>query len=459
MTSPSTVLAKRKLDNELMPPPSMTRRIKRPTKVLDEETYSEALSRIIARDYFPGLLELDSQEEYLNALRSKDNDWIESAGRKLTAAMTPRPGRWRRVELSSPAGLLYGTTESLRENQTPGTLASVNSGQMQTRSKIDLNLSLNGFLEKYTSEDAESFNKVLDRHNQKRAEKNAWLWNENKILEPRQIAYRERQQKLLQAAAGEEASDGKVTRTISGIDERPAGPESWKHVGKNTLMFRPEGIEDEMQTMQQKSEEISRAAPKRVIFENTRVASQFSGVPLEESVPPSPTLSALKDAIAGRPRIPPSEGGYDGSETPTVNGYSFVDSEEPELEPEPKSSHKSDWSQLSFGHLDATKNPFSMQESSSREQLHHKMVDKVARGKREQVLYKEIKTPVIKSSRYDSVQGNTTPGPALTPAGHRLLGRLGGRTPIPNSATSTIWETEKGRTPRGPILRGLVTPR
>ena len=457
MACPPMMLVKRKLEIELMPPPPITKRIKRPTKTLDEDTYSEALSHIIARDYFPGLLELDSQEEYLDALRSKDDDWIESAGRKLTAAMTPRPGRRRRMNFASSASFSNSTAESPRNNHTPGTVSSVDSRQTHIQPKIDVNLSLNGFLSKYTSEDAESFNKVLDRHNQKKAEKHAWLWNENKILEPRQIAYRERQQKLLQQDIREAASDGKVIRTISGIDERPAGPQSWKHVGKNTFMFPPEGIEDEMQTRQQKAEETSRAAPKRVVFENTRLTSQFSGAPLEETVPPSPTLSALKDAIAGRPRIPPSEGGYDGSETPRVNGYAFVDSEEPE--PEPISSHKSDWSQLSFGHLDAIKNPFSMQESSSREKLHHKMVDKVSRRQREQILNKDVKTPIIPNSRYDATQGNTPGGPILTPAGHRLLGRLGGSTPVRDSEMSTFWDTEKGKTPRGPTLRGLDTPR
>ena len=95
MTSPPLALVKRRSDNELMPPPPRVKRVKRPVRVLDEDTYSDALSHIIARDFFPGLLELESQEEYLDALSSKDDGWIESAGRKLAATMTPKHSRRR----------------------------------------------------------------------------------------------------------------------------------------------------------------------------------------------------------------------------------------------------------------------------------------------------------------------------------------------------------------------------
>ncbi|KLJ09070.1 hypothetical protein EMPG_15506 [Blastomyces silverae] len=49
-------------------------------------------------------------------------------------------------------------------------------------------MSLSMFQTKYTSEDNESFYKVLDRQNVKKRQKYAWMWNGNKILAPRQIA-------------------------------------------------------------------------------------------------------------------------------------------------------------------------------------------------------------------------------------------------------------------------------
>ena len=74
-----------------MPPPPAPKRIKRPSVVLDEDTYVSAVSHIIRRDFFPGLAEADAQREYLNAVESKDRSWIREAGKKLTQVMTPVP--------------------------------------------------------------------------------------------------------------------------------------------------------------------------------------------------------------------------------------------------------------------------------------------------------------------------------------------------------------------------------
>jgi protein DGCR14 len=92
---PSTALVRKRVDTELMPPPPPAKRIKRPKKVIDEDSYTDALSHIIARDFFPGLLESETQQEYLDALDSKDPTWISSASRRLQQVMTPgrRPGR------------------------------------------------------------------------------------------------------------------------------------------------------------------------------------------------------------------------------------------------------------------------------------------------------------------------------------------------------------------------------
>ena len=68
----SSALVRKRTDTDLMPPPPQVKKIKRPKKVLDEDTYTEALSQIIARDFFPGLLQTEIQQEYLDALESKE---------------------------------------------------------------------------------------------------------------------------------------------------------------------------------------------------------------------------------------------------------------------------------------------------------------------------------------------------------------------------------------------------
>ena len=59
------------------------KRIKRPSTVLDEDNYTDALGHIIARDFFPGLLESRAEQTYLDAVESGDLEWIAEAKRHL----------------------------------------------------------------------------------------------------------------------------------------------------------------------------------------------------------------------------------------------------------------------------------------------------------------------------------------------------------------------------------------
>ena len=451
----SQALTTRSSDNALMPPPPPPKRIKRPTKVIDEDSYTDALSHIIARDFFPGLIESDAQQDYLNALDSKDSDWIASAGKKLTEVMTPGPDgrriRGRRGTSMTPLPGLYGQAGETPRNwggDTPGSVVSTTTttSASPSNSKVDTNMSLGAFQAKYTSEDNESFYKLLDKQNQKKSEKYAWIWDGNKIPAARQIAYRKQQEAIKATTAEQESVDGKKALAIVEPDKRKAMPDSWNPSGANHLMFAPSGIEDDMETVAQKAAEKSRAPPKTVVYDNTRLRAQITASDNGPSIPPSPTLSAIQSAIAGRPRLSASEIGagsaYDGSETPRVNGYAFVDSEEPSPPTSPQPHQE-----INLGPGDATPNPFVIKEKSSREALHHRMVDKVARGKRVEKLNREIKTP-MGTPRFSSSPRIGKAG--LTPAAQKLLGRVGNSTP-----SMSLWEGKA--TPRRSEL-GLVTP-
>ena len=242
------------------------------------------------------------------------------------------------------------------------------------RPEIDTNMSLSTFQQQYTSEDNESFYKLMDKQNLKKAEKYAWMWAGNKIPAARQIAYRKRERLLAANKASEESQNGKELATIESRDTRKAMPDSWPSRPNNPFMFAPGSIEDTTQTVAQKNEENSRAPPRAVVYDNTRIATPVITEPSAD-IPPSPSLSAVRDAIAGRPRPSASESSFNAASTPRVNGYAFVDSE-----PEPNPSIDSP-SPLLLGSGDSTPNPFKLHESSKRESLHHRMVDKVAKGK------------------------------------------------------------------------------
>jgi len=445
-SSNSSALVRRSTDTELMPPPP--KRIKRPKNVIDEETYTDAISEIIARDFFPGLLETETQQEYLDALESQDKAWINNAGRRLQHVMTPGRRQGRRGTsmqtplraMDTPRGFAGDTPMSVVSDMTTSTQAA--------GPEVDTNMSLDKFQSLYTSEDNESFYKLLDKQNQKRADKYAWMWSaNNKLPSKMMLKQKEIETKLLLSRESLQDDGGERNRlAIRDASEKPARPDSWKSKPDNGLMFAPESVEDSIETVAQKAQNESRAAPKGVTYANTRMPVTVVNSQ-DSAIPPSPSLSAVRDAIDGRRRASDLESGFDGSETPRVNGYSFVD-DEPEEEPSTPAPI------IDLGKGELIKNPFVIKEQSKREDLHHRMVDKNAKTKRASTKYgltgKVDMTPVPKfpsSPRVGSGQ--------LTPAGQRLWSRVGGSSA---GRGSSAFEAKTPRTTARSGLRTAITP-
>jgi len=414
----SNTIARQPADTALMPPPP--KRIKRPKNVIDEETYTEAISQIIARDFFPGLFESETQQEYLDALDSQDPMWISSASRRLQQVMTPGRRKGRR-------GTSYQTTSQASETprdfigDTPNSMISqtTTSTQAAKGPEVDTNMSLDTFQSRYTSEDNESFYKLLDAQNSKRAEKYAWMWSgNNKLPSKMMLKQKEIETKLLQAQGAVEEDGGKKDRlAIRDASAKPGRPDAWKSKPDNGLMFAPSSVEDSITTVAQRAQADSRAASKGVAYSNTRLQPVLvlHNPPI---TPSSPSLSAVQDAISGRRRAADIESGFGGSETPRVNGYAFVD-DEPELEPYISTPD------IDLGNGESVRNPFLIKEQSCRENLHHRMVDKNAKSKRVSMKNgltgKAPLRPVPKFPSSPRVSSDQ-----LTPAAMRLWSRVGG---------------------------------
>ncbi|KAK3325316.1 nuclear protein DGCR14 [Apodospora peruviana] len=464
-TSQSTALIRKRVESELMPPPPPAKRIKRPKKILAEDAYTDALSQIIARDFFPGLLESETQREYLDALESKDEDWIASASRRLEQVMTS--GR-RRTRLNG-SGL---SSQSVSQAQTPvgyggdTPMSVVSSITTESRTAaaaaaaIDTNMSLGSFQSKYTSEDNESFYKLLDKQNQKKVEKYAWLWSGNKMPSKMQLKQKEVEAKLA-LTRGSIADDGfkKDRLAIRDKDDRPAAPNHWKSKPNNEFMFPPEGVDGMVESVAEWAQAESRAPPKSIVYANTRMPQLHPTAQDRSSTrASSPSLSDIRGAIAGKRPLADQESsiGAGGDETPRVNGYAFVDDEEPE--PEPIKKVKVPIIELGTG--DATPNPFQLQEQGRRETLHHRMVDKISQSRRASarlgVTGKVEKTPVPKFPSSPQISGG------LTPAAQRLWGKIdsAGRkaSDSPFSGERTPRAGGSGNTVKGKnsTLRNLV---
>lgn len=464
----ATALVKRKtdLDLALMPPPPI-KRIKRPPKVLDEDDYTSALSKIIARDYFPGLLETQAQQEYLTALESNNEAWIAEAGQKLRDAMAPLPaGRKRRSARNTRSNTPSVTPHYSRNatpaaetprgwtgGETPGSVAgSEFSVASTTRSDIDTsNLSLGAFQAKYTSEDNESFNALLDKQNEKKRKKHAYLWTaEGRLPSARQIANQAREQRLLSRKSHDEA-DGNalVPITTGATDSRPANAESWQTKRfDNTFMFNVDSVDEQgLETIAETKEANSKAPPKAVVHSNTRFPVQ--ALQADGPVPPSPSLNTSIIARRDAARVARSETEYSGGETPRVNGYAFVDEDEAQNIPQPEPSAPS-YRDLLAGQVGDPHNPFKISDNRKREDLHHRLVEKENAKKRTKAL------ETVKGSLLDwtpTNDGGRTPGPAsgnMTPAARSLMAKLG-QTPKPSAAAKVDLLWTPSRTPRRKI--------
>lgn len=484
----SQALTKRNLDTSLMPPPPPPKRQKRPPKVLDEDLYADALSHIIARDFFPGLLETEAQSDYMSALDSQDNEWIRQAGRKLTQVMTPGPGGRRRTATVGLTPRRRGSTGALDSTprefvggtpmRTPGTVGRNEDFAPEARPDVDVNMSLAAFQAKYTSEDNESFNALLDKQNERRAAKYAFFHRGNKIPSARQIAHRAREQKLLENgkstststalittnAAGEERRAIALSRPSEDLDARPASLESFpnRQGPRNTFMFGPDGLED----LTPQAEQTSIIPPKAIHHIGTRFTTTSTAP--ENAIPPSPSLSAIDAAISGRPKPTASEAGYTGAETPRVNGYAFVDATPTPSElGVPVTDAEADAAEREAAQAFLPKadesgpNPFTIHDRSKREDLHMRLVDKADQSRRKEG--KGSRMEQLRGLGVTPSAGKTTATPRFStaPSVKRGVGMMmpGGRTEGMTPAAQRLADriATPGRRVRGEGMFGSET--
>lgn len=163
--------------------------------VLDEDEYTEALSHIIARDFFPSLVHLDATNEYLDALRTHDSRRIDASVRRLEALTTPGPGSTRVWQ--TPSHTPFGAGPLDTPLRTPRGEPPVK------RPRYDTDMSLDGFQARHTSEDNASFTQILEEENRRRREKYKWAWDAQKRVEEQRVKMIEAREKMLiEAPAG-----------------------------------------------------------------------------------------------------------------------------------------------------------------------------------------------------------------------------------------------------------------
>ncbi|KAF8323024.1 hypothetical protein DL93DRAFT_2049713 [Clavulina sp. PMI_390] len=327
--------------------------------VLEEDEYTEALSHIIQRDFFPSLSHIQATNTFLKSLDSQDPNEIQQSVQRLSdLRATPQPRRsWTQA---TP----YDRTPYDTPLRTPrvGDQSEPEAGP--SRPRINTDMSLDAFQAKYTSEDNSSFTQILDEENQQRRQRYGWAWAAEQRAGERKAREIEGRERLLLEAAdrasmGQRMIEGRTTLAIESgeasnsssqaqdgtlvssqalvkttnsevqeevdvmapiKDTRSALVPSWKFKTRNSLMFSPDANEspyhpppppvnpDGTPVVAKERGAISHSA--------TRLPEQSEEVP---SIPPSPTHSRIAAAISGTPYHRKVD------DTPKVGGYGFVD--------------------------------------------------------------------------------------------------------------------------------------
>ncbi|KAG6860113.1 hypothetical protein C0995_015551 [Termitomyces sp. Mi166 len=460
--------------------------------VLEEDEYTEALSQIIARDFFPSLVHLDATNNYLDALGLRDPHLIDASVRHLEQINTPGPSSGRRPLQYTSSQTPY----SLEPSDTP--LRTPRGEPPTKRPRLNTDLSLDTFQAQYTSEDNSSFTQILDDENRQRKEKWGWAWEaqkrveaqRNKMLEARErmlveapplTGVREKfvietpivaglikgteeekkdethkedcgpeQKDTIAVPSEEQVSDDKrqlvkVEQEHEKIeidvlapkkDTRMAGVDGWKFKARNSLMFPPDADESPYHQIPE-----AVVNPKVIKYNNTRLPENEHSLSSSEgqSVPPSPTRSRINAAITGTPYRPKS---------PTSSNFSLV----PDL-PSPTASELGPTAMkqlMTWGTLNATpriisqdnsalpppNTPFHIPAMSSREMISHKLSTKASKSLRAKAGLLGLSTPGIRAT--PTAKGPMAPpswtprrseaAGNLTPAARRLLERSTMRT-------------------------------
>ncbi|KAI9493674.1 nuclear protein DGCR14 [Zychaea mexicana] len=392
--------------------------------VLDEETYTEALSSIIERDFFPHLAKVKAQQNYLQAQQSGTLADLERASRALhRAQQTPST----RLGTSSKGSATAAESSKSLISSSSTPLNYYNHEADDLADRVNLDLSLDQFQTLYTSEDNASFTEILEKTNAKRREKYKWLLDKEKAP----------------MITGEEKK----------MIEFATSPAVWKYTAKNALMYIPNGTGQSLL-----NDVDSRAPPKAISHNNT----QFAVPEVPASRTASKTTSTPPITANGTPWKAMCGVGDDNESVYSdaksdYRGYRLVDAT-PTLTPSRVGSPMMTWGSIEGTPMlisgSETPGPrFSLPKESRREQLGMKLSEKASRAHRKRANERVSK-------------GTPRSGAGLaSPAAQHLLRRS--HTPRTSAFGDALRSSYGRNTPHGsrtpgatptPLFRAGVTP-
>ena len=332
---------------------------------------TQALTKIVRRDFFPDIAKLEAQLEFIEASETNDYERLRAISERFpTAIRTPNPnGECHRqplncdtthlsLSLSPPPSLLAaapaatpssfetplhtgtprgGTTTTHTSSSTTTTerdrASSSTRGERPPEAKKPRpeDHSLDKFLSKFESEDDASFSDIMEKTRVQHRAKHAWLYEKEREYSHSLAA----PEPTLAITDGSEGGGGEGEgKAVVVVGEEPerSGVKSWTYTAKNSLMYIPDGLE---RSVMQK---VSAPDEKReVVHSNTRLSGAFlrrlHGVARDTAGEGEGGGKRSRDKVGVDGKV------LDPSASPQVNGYSFVAT--PQIQPGIYSVHTS----------------------------------------------------------------------------------------------------------------------
>ncbi|XP_039284045.1 splicing factor ESS-2 homolog [Nilaparvata lugens] len=275
-------------------------------KVLDEDTYLENIGKIIERDFYPDLEKLRAQNSYLDAVEKNDVQRLRQIFAKYSHGC-PTAERYDAspATFETPDQHTVQEDALLRPSNKPSQEEMDDRGGKAKERPPSPKFSLDQYLGTHTSEDNNSFQEMIQEADEKHKQKFSWLYEaEEKCLD-----------------------EGKNSLVVPSIEEqaagleRPLNIETWKYKNRNHIMYVPDG---KVLTAAEKMDLVNRK--QSVSHLNTRFQQNpFDEIQNRETI----QCLAVNQAKALEGKI-----GVDGKElsssnTPKVNGWSFVKTPSP----------------------------------------------------------------------------------------------------------------------------------
>ncbi|KAF8391657.1 hypothetical protein HHK36_023964 [Tetracentron sinense] len=264
---------------------------KRPA-VLDEDTYVASIEKIIERDFFPDIPKLRDRLDWLEAVRSRDPVQIRDAQLKILERRSSKfsnsdaEGKTRTPgsNFRTPGSNLFSTSTPFDFDKTPSLPQPDLSGTGESvDDSVDATVSLDEFFRRYTSEDNESFSKIMEKVNRKKRERYEFL-----------IEGEKEEVKTLENEKRDRITDGYGTS-----DQPPSSLDGWKYTAKNLLMYHPSDLGEVPLTEDERAERI-----KGLTKEIKRTNTRFHGELMDSRPKEEDTVAVLYTTVAGGTPIP-----------------------------------------------------------------------------------------------------------------------------------------------------------